>query len=72
MKKFTIEVSHASPAQLSTFALDLKITCNGYTKQGAQFKINGKKLEEPSLTIPGSNKPQAASDKPKKDHNQMI
>jgi len=65
MKKFTIEVSHASPAQLSTFALDLKITCNGYTKQGARFKINGEKLEEPSLRIPGSgHKRQASSGKP--------
>jgi len=64
MKKFTIEISHASPAQLSTFALDLKITCNGYTKQGARFKINGKNLEEPSLRIPGSSaKRQASSNK---------
>ena len=63
MKKFTIEVSRASPAQLLTIALDLKITCNGYTKHGARFKINGEKLEEPSLTIPGSDKPQAASHK---------
>jgi len=73
IKKFTIEVSHASPAQLSTFALDLKITCNGYTKQGTRFKINGQELQAPSLRIPGSSgKLQAASDKPKKDHNQMI
>jgi len=69
MKKFTIEVSHATPAQLSTIALDLKITCNGYTKHGPQISINGSKLQAPSLRIPGTGrkhgprngKPQAAS-----------
>jgi len=69
MKKFTIEVSHASPAQLTTIALDLKITCNGYTKHGPQISINGRELQAPSLRIPGSGrkhgprngKPQAAS-----------
>ena len=61
MKKFTIEVSHASPAQLTTFALDLKITCNGYTKQGARFKINGQELQAPSLRLQGSRTKQQAS-----------
>ena len=32
MKKFTIEVSHATAAQLSTIALELKIMSNGWTK----------------------------------------
>ena len=72
MKKFTIEVSHATPAQLSTIALDLKITCNGYTKHGPRISINGSKLQAPSLRIPGSGrkhgprsgKPQASSGKP--------
>ena len=73
MKKFTIEVSNASPAQLSTFALDLKITCNGWAKHGPRILINGQKLQAPSLTIPGTSiKRQASSIKPKKDHNQMI
>ena len=60
MKKFTIEVSHASPAQLSTFGLDLKITCNGYMKNGARFKINGQQVQAPSLYEPRIKR-QAAS-----------
>jgi len=72
-KKFTIEVSHASPAQLTTIGLELKIMANGWEKHGPKIKINGKELQAPSLRIPGtSGKLQAASDKPKKDHNQMI
>jgi len=73
MKKFTIEVSHASPAQLTTIGLELKIMSNAWEKFGPRIKINGQQVEAPSLRIPGtSGKLQAASDKPKKDHNQMI
>ena len=54
MKKFTIEVSHASPAQLATIALDLKIMSNGWTKHGPRIMINSKKLQAPSLRIQGS------------------
>ena len=73
MKKFTIEVSHASPAQLTTIALELKIMANSWEKFGPRIMINGKELQAPSLRIPGSSgKRQATSDKPKKDHNQMI
>ena len=69
MKKFTIEISHASGPQLSTIALDLKIMSNGWAKHGPRILINGSKLQAPSLTIPGSGtkhgprsgKPQAAS-----------
>ena len=69
MKKFTIEVSHASPAQLSTIGLELKIMSNAWAKFGPQISINGSKLQAPSLRIPGSGrkhgprngKPQAAS-----------
>ena len=64
MKKFTIEVSHASPAQLSTIALELKIMSNGWTKYGPKIRINGQELQAPSLTIQGSRtKPQATSRK---------
>jgi len=64
-KKFTIEVSHASPAQLSTIALELKIMSNGWAKHGPRILINGQKLQAPSLRIPGSgHKQQAASSKP--------
>ena len=69
MKKFTIEVSHASPAQLSTIGLELKIMSNAWEKFGPQISINGSKLQAPSLRIPGTGrkhgprngKPQAAS-----------
>jgi len=64
MKKFTIEVSHASPAQLSTIALELKIMSNGWEKHGPKIKINGQQVQAPSLTIPGtSSKRQASSSK---------
>jgi hypothetical protein len=69
MKKFTIEVSHATPAQLSTIGLELKIMSNGWAKHGPRIMINGSKLQAPSLRIPGTGrkhgprngKPQAAS-----------
>ena len=64
MKKFTIEVSHASPAQLTTIGLELKIMSNAWEKFGPRIMINGKKLEAPSLRIQGSSgKPQATSRK---------
>ena len=69
MKQFKIEVSHASPAQLATIALELKIMSNGWTRHGPRIEINGQKLQAPSLRIPGSGrkhgprngKPQASS-----------
>ena len=67
MKKFTIEVSHASPAQLTTIALDLKIMSNGWEKHGPKIKINGQQVQAPRLRIEGSSgKLQASSGKPKK------
>ena len=60
MKKFTIEVSHASGPQLSTIALDLKIMSNAWEKFGPRIFINGSKLQAPSLREP-RHKPQAAS-----------
>ena len=62
MKKFTIEVSHASPAQLSTIGLELKIMSNAWEKFGPKIFINGRELQAPSLRIP-RGKRQAASDK---------
>jgi len=52
MKKFTIEVSHATPQQLQTIALELKIMSNGWTRHGPRIRINGSKLEAPSLHEP--------------------
>ena len=67
MKKFTLEVSHASPGQLQTIAAELKIMSNAWTKFGPKIFINGSKLQAPSLRIPGtSGKQQAAS---RKQHN---
>jgi len=69
MKKFTIEVSHATPAQLQTISLERKVMSNGWAKHGPRIVINGQKLQAPSLRIPGSGrkhgprngKPQATS-----------
>ena len=67
MKQFTIEVSHASPAQLATIALDLKIMANNWERFGPRIMINGSKLQAPSLRVPRhkhgprSGKPQATS-----------
>ena len=80
MKKFTIEVSHASTAQLSTIGLELKIMSNGWTKYGPRIMINGQKLQAPSLRIPGSGRKhgprngqlQASSHKPHNEHIPVI
>ncbi len=64
MKKFTIEVSHASPGQLQTIAAELKIMSNAWERFGPKIWINGSKLQAPSLTLPGSgDKRQATSAK---------
>ena len=65
MKQFTIDVSHASPGQLHTIGLELKIMSNGWQKFGPRITIDKKKLQAPSLREP-SRKPQAAS---RKRHN---
>ena len=48
MKKFTIEVSHASPAQLLTLALELKVMSNSWEKFGPKIKIDGQQVQAPS------------------------
>jgi len=60
MKKFTIEVSHATPQQLQTIALDLKIMSNGWARHGPRITINGQKLQAPNLH---ESRPQAPSRK---------
>jgi len=40
MKKFTIEVSHASPGQLQAIASELKIMSHDWIKHGPQILIN--------------------------------
>jgi|TARA_R110002020_G_scaffold225426_1_gene435530 hypothetical protein len=56
MKKFTIEVSHASVPQLQTIAAELKVMSNNWERFGPKIMINGKKLQAPSLRIPGSGR----------------
>ena len=56
MKQFKLEVSHATPQQLATIALELKIMANAWTRHGPRILINGCKLQAPSLRIPGSAK----------------
>ena len=56
MKKFTIEVSHASPQQLATIGLELKIMCNGWSKYGPRITINKRALEAPELHAQATNK----------------
>ena len=62
MKKFTIDISHASVGQLQTIAAELKIMSNAWERFGPKIWINGQKLQAPSLKEP-SRKRQAASDK---------
>ena len=62
MKKFTLEVSRASPGQLTTIAAELKIMSNGWEKFGPKIFINGDKLQAPSLREP-RHKRQATSHK---------
>ena len=56
MKKFTIEVSHASPPQLAPIGLELKIMSNGWTKYGPRITINKRALEAPELHAQATNK----------------
>ena len=62
MKKFTIEVSNASPAQLTTIALELKIMSNAWERFGPRIYINSQKLQAPSLHEPRTKR-QASSNK---------
>jgi len=62
MKKFTIEVSHATSPQLATIALELKIMANGWEKHGPRIMINGQQVKAPSLREPRTKR-QATSSK---------
>ena len=62
MKKFTIEVAHASGPQLLTIAAELKIMSNAWEKFGPRILINGKELQAPSLHEPRTKR-QATSSK---------
>ena len=62
MKQFTIEVKNASQAQLLTIAAELKIMSNNWERFGPRIKINGEKLQAPSLKEPRHTR-QASSSK---------
>ena len=62
MKKYTIEVSHASPGQLQTIGAELKIMSNNWERFGPRIWINGQKLQAPELHETRSKR-QAASSK---------
>ena len=66
MKQFTIEVKHASQAQLLSIAAELKLMSHGWTKFGPRITINKKKLEPLELRVPSHKRPQASS---RKRHN---
>ena len=61
-KKFTIEVSHASPAQLLTIGAELKVMSNAWERFGPRIVINGQKLQAPELHEPRTKR-QATSHK---------
>ena len=65
MKKFTIEVSHASPAQLSTIALELKIMSNSWEKHGPRIMINKQAVQPPALRMTPT---EAINKRPRKRH----
>jgi len=56
MKKFTIEVKHASQAKLLTIAAELKVMSNNWERFGPRISIKGTKLQAPSLRIPGTGR----------------
>ena len=65
MKKFTIEVSHASGPQLSTIALELKIMANSWEKFGPRIAINGQAVEPLALRMTPTD---AINKRPRKRH----
>jgi hypothetical protein len=65
MKKFTIDISHASPAQLATIALELKIMANSWEKFGPRISINGQAVEPPALRMTPT---EAINKRPRKRH----
>ena len=62
VNRFTVDITHASPAQLLTIAAELKIMSNAWEKFGPRIWINGSKLQAPSLREP-RYKRQATSSK---------
>jgi hypothetical protein len=51
MKKFTLEISHASAGQLQTIAAELKIMANSWEKFGPRIMINKQAVQPPQLRM---------------------
>ena len=65
MKKFTIEISHASGAQLLTIAAELKIMANSWEKFGPRIMINKQAVLPPALRMAPTD---AINKRPRKRH----
>ena len=65
MKKFTIDVSHASGAQLQTIAAELKIMANSWEKFGPRIMINKQVVEPPALRVAATD---SINKRPRKRH----
>ena len=64
MKKFSLNISHASSGQLRTIAAELKIMAHAWSKFGPRITLNSKAIEEPELRVShASHKRQDASSK---------
>jgi len=51
MKTFTIEIKHASGAQLLTIAAELKIMANNWERFGPRIMINKQAVQPPALRM---------------------
>ena len=69
MKKFTIEISHASPGQLQTSAAELKIMGNSWEKFGPRIMINKRALEPLELRLAPTARNKRATHK---RHNYVV
>ena len=67
MKQFAIEVKHASDAQLLTIAAELKIMSNNWERFGPRIRIDGQKLQAPSLHEPRTKRQAPSSKHHEKD-----
>ena len=70
MKQFTIEVKHASQAQLLTIAAELKLMSHDWSRFGPRITINNKKLQALELRVP-RHKPQASSRKQQGENDKL-
>ena len=70
MKQFTIEVKHASQAQLLSIAAELKIMSHGWSKFGPRITINKRALEPLKLkqSVAEARKERATN----KRHNYIV